>query len=99
MCVVDAGIEHKALADYARYVLKEICRQEWVREKFLKKPEYLLSHDLLLDRTLSHKQVRVRSHTNRCVPALTQTGACLLSYKQVRARSHTNRCRRSSWFT
>ena len=66
VCLCDLGIEHKSLAEYARYVLKEICRQDWVREKFLKKPEHLLSHDLLLDKTLTHKQVRATFHRSTC---------------------------------
>ena len=78
MCAV--GIEHKSLAEYARYVLKEICRQDWVREKFLKKPEHLLSHDLLLDKTLTHKQVRNSQH----LLSLDSLPAKRLTYDQAR---------------
>lgn len=45
------------LSEYAKHCLKEICSQEWVREKFLKNPENLFDSDLLLDKMLSHRQV------------------------------------------
>jgi hypothetical protein len=41
--------------------MKEMCRQEWVREKFLKDPDAVLSSDLLLDQMLSNKQVGLKS--------------------------------------
>ena len=49
------------LSEYAKHALKEICSQEWVREKFLKNPEALFTPDLLLDKMLSSKQVRLSS--------------------------------------
>ena len=35
-----------------------MCSQQWVREKFLKRPEHLLKDKMLLDKAISHKQVR-----------------------------------------
>jgi len=45
------------LSEYAKHCLREICSQEWVREKFLKEPEHLFTVDLLLDKMLSNRQV------------------------------------------
>ena len=53
------GMETADLSGYTRHVLREICSQEWVREKFLKDPEALLTSDLLLDNVLKDKQVCV----------------------------------------
>ena len=50
-------MESAALSDYAQHALKEICRQEWVREKFLKDPKGLLTEENLLDKILSAKHV------------------------------------------
>ncbi len=58
------GLESTGLSDYAQYALKEICGQEWVQEKFLKDPDSLFAPDLLLDKMLSHKQVRNLTLTN-----------------------------------
>ena len=52
------GMETADLSGYTRHVLKEICSQGWVREKFLKDPEALCTSDLLLDNMLKSKQVR-----------------------------------------
>ncbi len=51
-------MESAGLAEYAKHALREICSQEWVREKFLKDPEELCTTDLLLDNMLSHKQAQ-----------------------------------------
>lgn len=51
------GMERAGLSDYAQHTLREICSQEWVREKFLKDPEALFNPELLLDKMLSHAQV------------------------------------------
>jgi len=45
------------LSEYAKHCLREICSQEWVREKFLKEPDHLFTVDLLLDKMLSNRQV------------------------------------------
>ncbi len=45
------------LSEYAKHALREICSQEWVREKFLKNPDILFTPDYLLDKMLSNKQV------------------------------------------
>ena len=50
--------KESSLSDFARHAMKEMCRQEWVREKFLKDPDAVLSSDLLLDQMLSNKQVK-----------------------------------------
>lgn len=44
------------LSEYAKHCLREICSQEWVREKFLKEPDQLFTTDHLLDKMLSHRQ-------------------------------------------
>lgn len=46
------------LSEYAKHCLKEICSQEWVREKLLKNPENLFDSDLLLDNMLSQRQAQ-----------------------------------------
>ena len=51
------GMERAGLSDYAQHTLREICSQEWVREKFLKDPKALFNSELLLDKMLSHAQV------------------------------------------
>ena len=56
------GMERAGLSDYAQHTLREICSQEWVREKFLKDPKALFNSELLLDKMLSHAQVR--AHRN-----------------------------------
>ena len=53
------GMKSVGLSEYAKHALKEICSQEWVREKFLKNPDILFTPDLLLDKMLSNKQVRI----------------------------------------
>ncbi|XP_056005371.1 mediator of RNA polymerase II transcription subunit 12-like protein isoform X2 [Ostrea edulis] len=52
------GMESAGLSDFARHALKEMCKQEWVQEKFLKDPEGVQSSDLLLDNMLSNKQAQ-----------------------------------------
>ena len=49
--------KESSLSDFARHAMKEMFRQEWVREKFLKDPDAVLSSDLLLDQMLTNKQV------------------------------------------
>ncbi|KAJ8310216.1 hypothetical protein KUTeg_012081 [Tegillarca granosa] len=51
------GIESAGLSEFAKHALKEMCRQEWVQEKFLKDPDGVLSSDLLLDPMLTNKQM------------------------------------------
>jgi len=50
-------MDSTGLSEYAKHCLREICSQEWVREKFLKEPEHLFTVDLLLDKMLSNRQV------------------------------------------
>uniref|UniRef100_A0A8B9G601 Mediator complex subunit 12L n=1 Tax=Amazona collaria TaxID=241587 RepID=A0A8B9G601_9PSIT len=53
------SIETASLSEYARYVLRTICQQEWVGEHCLKEPERLCTDkDLILDPVLSNKQAR-----------------------------------------
>ncbi|KAM4040633.1 mediator of RNA polymerase II transcription subunit 12-like protein isoform 3-T5 [Anomaloglossus baeobatrachus] len=52
-------IETASLSEYAKYVLRTICQQEWVGDHCLKEPERLCSDkDLILDPVLSNKQAR-----------------------------------------
>ncbi|XP_075717612.1 mediator of RNA polymerase II transcription subunit 12-like protein [Rhinoderma darwinii] len=52
-------IETASLSDYAKYVLRTICQQEWVGDHCLKEPERLCTDkDLILDPVLSNKQTR-----------------------------------------
>ncbi|XP_033637539.1 mediator of RNA polymerase II transcription subunit 12-like protein isoform X2 [Asterias rubens] len=50
------SIETASLSDYAKFTLKTICSQSWVREIFLKDPDRLWTQEVLLDQVLSHKQ-------------------------------------------
>ncbi|KAM3835504.1 LOW QUALITY PROTEIN: mediator of RNA polymerase II transcription subunit 12-like protein [Vipera latastei] len=53
------SIETATLSEYARYVLRSICQQEWVGEHCLKEPERLCTDkDLILDPVLSNKQAQ-----------------------------------------
>ncbi|XP_062609383.1 mediator of RNA polymerase II transcription subunit 12-like protein isoform X4 [Saccostrea cucullata] len=52
------GMESAGLSDFARHALREMCKQDWVQEKFLKDPEGVQSSDLLLDNMLSNKQAQ-----------------------------------------
>ncbi|XP_075058071.1 mediator of RNA polymerase II transcription subunit 12-like protein isoform X2 [Mixophyes fleayi] len=52
-------IETASLSEYAKYVLRAICQQEWVGDHCLKEPERLCADkDLILDPVLSNKQAR-----------------------------------------
>ncbi|NXP44922.1 MD12L protein, partial [Heliornis fulica] len=54
-----AAMESASLSEYARYVLRTICQQEWVGEHCLKEPERLCTDkDLILDPVLSNKQAQ-----------------------------------------
>lgn len=55
--------EKASLADFARYALRQICSQEWVRERCLKIPEELCSAENLLDSALTPRQVRAQTLT------------------------------------
>ncbi|ELT92763.1 hypothetical protein CAPTEDRAFT_163894 [Capitella teleta] len=58
-CVALVSLQQAAgLSEYAKHCLKEICSQEWVREKLLKNPENLFDSDLLLDNMLSQRQAQ-----------------------------------------
>ncbi|XP_077344283.1 mediator of RNA polymerase II transcription subunit 12-like protein isoform X3 [Lithobates pipiens] len=49
--------ETASLSEYAKYVLRTICQQEWVVDHCLKEPERLCTDkDLILDPVLSNKQ-------------------------------------------
>ncbi|KAM8953143.1 mediator of RNA polymerase II transcription subunit 12-like protein [Pelodytes ibericus] len=52
-------VQTASLSEYARYVLRTICQQEWVGDHCLKEPERLCTDkDLILDPVLSNKQAR-----------------------------------------
>ncbi|XP_010011730.1 PREDICTED: mediator of RNA polymerase II transcription subunit 12-like protein, partial [Nestor notabilis] len=58
-CGKAVQIETASLSEYARYVLRTICQQEWVGEHCLKEPERLCTDkDLILDPVLSNKQAQ-----------------------------------------
>ncbi|XP_053929944.1 mediator of RNA polymerase II transcription subunit 12-like protein isoform X7 [Cuculus canorus] len=58
-CGKPVSIETASLSEYARYVLRTICQQEWVGEHCLKEPERLCTDkDLILDPVLSNKQAQ-----------------------------------------
>ncbi|NWS20748.1 MD12L protein, partial [Pachyramphus minor] len=58
-CRKAVSIESASLSEYARYVLRTICQQEWVGEHCLKEPERLCTDkDLILDPVLSNKQAQ-----------------------------------------
>ena len=51
-------MESAGLNEYAKHSLREICSQEWVRERFLKNPEELFKTDMLLDPELKNKHAQ-----------------------------------------
>ncbi|KAK8720073.1 hypothetical protein OTU49_013593, partial [Cherax quadricarinatus] len=51
-----------SLADFARYSLRQICSQEWVRERCLKIPEELCSAENLLDSAITPRQAQRLLH-------------------------------------
>ncbi|NXY15219.1 MD12L protein, partial [Atrichornis clamosus] len=58
-CGKAVSVESASLSEYARYVLRTICQQEWVGEHCLKEPERLCTDkDLILDPVLSNKQAQ-----------------------------------------
>ncbi|KAJ7402236.1 Mediator of RNA polymerase II transcription subunit 12-like protein [Pitangus sulphuratus] len=58
-CRKAVSMESASLSEYARYVLRTICQQEWVGEHCLKEPERLCTDkDLILDPVLSNKQAQ-----------------------------------------
>ena len=64
-------MESASLSEYAKFTLKTICSQEWVREIFLKDPEKLWTPEVLLDEVLTCKQVnkvRIQDHCSCQTP-------------------------------
>ncbi|NXG58703.1 MD12L protein, partial [Hemiprocne comata] len=62
-CGKAVSMETASLSEYARYVLRTICQQEWVGEHCLKEPERLCTDkDLILDPVLSNKQAQKLLH-------------------------------------
>ncbi|XP_045440042.1 mediator of RNA polymerase II transcription subunit 12-like protein isoform X2 [Pipistrellus kuhlii] len=58
-CGRSISIETANLKEYARYVLRTICQQEWVGEHCLKEPERLCTDkELILDPVLSNMQAQ-----------------------------------------
>ena len=85
-------MESAALSDYAQHALKEICRQEWVREKFLKDPKGLLTEENLLDKILSAKHVSTMA-LPLCVCVCVCASVCTSLY--VHLYVFTNICRKA----
>lgn len=54
-----SGLEYTSLGEYARLVLREICSEEWVRVKFLGDLDNLFTPEVLLDKSLLPKLVRM----------------------------------------
>ncbi|XP_014230379.1 mediator of RNA polymerase II transcription subunit 12-like isoform X1 [Trichogramma pretiosum] len=52
----------KSLSDFALYVLRQICSQEWVLERCLQNPEELCQDDMLLDALLTPRQAQRLLH-------------------------------------
>ncbi|XP_075412059.1 mediator of RNA polymerase II transcription subunit 12-like protein isoform X1 [Tenrec ecaudatus] len=58
-CGKNISMETANLREYARYVLRTICQQEWVGEHCLREPERLCTDkELILDPVLSHVQAQ-----------------------------------------
>nr|KAG5692294.1 hypothetical protein BaRGS_009504 [Batillaria attramentaria] len=57
------GMESKGLNDFAKHALQEVCRQDWVRDKFFKDPQALLNTEMLIDPMLTEKQAQQLLHT------------------------------------
>lgn len=55
------GMENAGLSEFAKHSLREMCSQDWVREKFLRDPEGLFNSEMLLDAMLTPEQVRYRN--------------------------------------
>ena len=54
----ELSMETASLSDFAKYTLRHICRQEWVRDRCLQVPDDLLRKGILLDQMLSSKQAQ-----------------------------------------
>ncbi|XP_012937095.1 mediator of RNA polymerase II transcription subunit 12-like protein [Aplysia californica] len=52
------GLGSGSLSEFAKRALTEICRQDWVREKFLRNPAKLFTNDLLNENILSYRQAQ-----------------------------------------
>ena len=57
------GMENAGLSEFSKHTLREMCSQDWVREKFLRDPETLFTPEMLLDSMLSNEQVSIYSKT------------------------------------
>ena len=53
------GMESAGLSEFSKHTLREMCSQDWVREKFLREPETLFTPEMLLDQMLSPEQVHL----------------------------------------
>ena len=52
-------MESAGLSEFSKHTLREMCSQDWVREKFLRDPETLFTPEMLLDQMLSPEQVLI----------------------------------------
>ena len=50
-------MESAGLSEFSKHTLREMCSQDWVREKFLRDPETLFTPEMLFDQMLSAEQV------------------------------------------
>ena len=76
-------MESASLSEYAKFTLKTICSQEWVREIFLKDPEKLWTHEVLLDELLTCKQVNIVCSQDNFVSSNPMESASLSEYAKL----------------
>ena len=72
-------MESAGLSEFSKHTLREMCSQDWVREKFLRDPENYFTPEMLLDSMLSPEQVylKAENHLTFCnyfVPVFGQNG-------------------------
>ncbi|XP_052783955.1 mediator of RNA polymerase II transcription subunit 12-like protein isoform X1 [Mya arenaria] len=58
MMLGSGGMENAGLSEFSKHSLRELCSQDWVREKFLRDPEGLFNPEMLLDNKLSPEQTQ-----------------------------------------
>ena len=70
------GMENAGLSEFSKHTLREMCSQDWVREKFLRDPETLFTPEMLLDSMLSNEQVSIYMYW----PAQGMGTYCIIFY-------------------
>ncbi|XP_060562886.1 mediator of RNA polymerase II transcription subunit 12-like protein [Ruditapes philippinarum] len=58
MLGTSGSMENAGLSEFSKHSLREMCSQDWVREKFLRDPEGLFNSEMLLDTMLSSEQTQ-----------------------------------------